>query len=375
MFSVKTWALFGCLAFLTFMAGTDFPAHAQTVVNAKVTTAAPTYPTNSVNSLSLTTAGGLRVSCPDGTCSGGGGGGGTSSAFSAAFPANGTAAGGKDVTSGLMLPLIIDDTTKALTVDCLAGCTAGSGVVQGNATSTPPTYTAGANALSLDFSGNLRTSVPGGVSVTGGSVGLLAGAAIVGKVGVDQTTPGTTNGVQTLTGSTTAVTSLPAIPAGTNVIGHVITDTGSTTAVSSLPATPAGSNIIGNVRIDQTTPGTTNGVTVVPTASNTSGIASTATTAVASNLVGKGSAGNFYAGTITTGATAGFGMLFNATALPANGAVTPVNCWVIPANSTAGISYGQTPYVASTGITIGFSSTGCFTLTASATAFISEQVK
>lgn len=58
--------------------------------------------------------------------------------------------------------------------------------------------------------------------VTPDAVALPAGAAIIGKVGIDQTTPGTTNGVQ--------VTA--AIPAGANVIGHVIADTGSTTAVT-----------------------------------------------------------------------------------------------------------------------------------------------
>lgn len=51
---------------------------------------------------------------------------------------------------------------------------------------------------------------------------LVAGSAIVGKVGIDQTTPGTTNGVQVNA----------ALPAGSNVIGHVIADTGSTTAVT-----------------------------------------------------------------------------------------------------------------------------------------------
>ena len=56
---------------------------------------------------------------------------------------------------------------------------------------------------------------------------LPAGTNIIGKVGIDQTTPGTTNGVQVVA----------ALPAGTNVIGHVITDTGSTTAVSNFPAT------------------------------------------------------------------------------------------------------------------------------------------
>jgi hypothetical protein len=39
---------------------------------------------------------------------------------------------------------------------------------------------------------------------------------------------------------TVAVSALPATPAGTNVIGHVIADTGSTTAVTSLPAITKG---------------------------------------------------------------------------------------------------------------------------------------
>lgn len=55
---------------------------------------------------------------------------------------------------------------------------------------------------------------------------LPAGTNIVGKFGIDQTTPGTTNGVQVNA------------------------------------AIPAGANLIGKVGIDQTTPGTTNGVVV-----------------------------------------------------------------------------------------------------------------
>jgi hypothetical protein len=51
---------------------------------------------------------------------------------------------------------------------------------------------------------------------------LVAGSALIGKVGIDQTTPGTTNRVDI--GA--------ALPAGTNVIGHAIIDTGSTTAVT-----------------------------------------------------------------------------------------------------------------------------------------------
>jgi hypothetical protein len=138
-------------------------------------------------------------------------------------------------------------------------------------------------------------AVPVSVDSSGALV-LGAGTAIMGKVGIDQTTPGTTNGVQINA----------AIPAGDNNIGNVdivtlpsgnlgqqakaaslsvapatdITDAtyigdikfgeslpaGSNNIgdidVASLPALIAGSAIIGQVGIDQTTPGTTNGVQV-----------------------------------------------------------------------------------------------------------------
>lgn len=83
----------------------------------------------------------------------------------------------------------------------------------GRATTAAPTYlNATLNPISLDLSGNLRT-----VTTLGPS---------------------------------------------SSVIGHVITDTGSTTAVTALPTIPAGTNLIGKVGIDQTTPGITNGVQV-----------------------------------------------------------------------------------------------------------------
>ena len=59
-----------------------------------------------------------------------------------------------------------------------------------------------------------------------------------------------------------SLASLPALTAGSAVIGHVIADSGTITTVSAVTAItnalPAGSNIIGKVGIDQTTPGTTN---------------------------------------------------------------------------------------------------------------------
>lgn len=114
------------------------------------------------------------------------------------------------------------------------------------------------------------------------------------------------------------------------------------------------------------------GNSAVPTTSSEAGAATTAAsgTAAASNLVLKSGAGNLYDLTVTVGATSGYVMLFDATALPSNGAVTPVWCGVVTSNGTnGGISAAwPSPKRFGTGITAGFSTTGCFTLTASATA-------
>ncbi len=72
---------------------------------------------------------------------------------------------------------------------------------------------------------------------------LAAGAAIIGKVGIDQTTPGTTNGVQVNA----------ALPAGANIIGKVGIDQttpGTTNRVDVGAALPAGANLIGHVDVD-----------------------------------------------------------------------------------------------------------------------------
>ena len=99
------------------------------------------------------------------------------------------------------------------------------------------------------------------------------------------------------------------------------------------------------------------------------------TTAESSHIL-KGSAGNLYSVYVTTGATLGYLMAFNATSAPADGAVTPVDCIPVAANSTASLaSNGAPPTAFSIGITVVFSSTGCFTKTASATAFFRGAVQ
>lgn len=77
---------------------------------------------------------------------------------------------------------------------------------------------------------------------------LVAGSAIIGKVGIDQTTPGTTNKVDIGTNGTVAIGT--ALPAGTNAIGKLAANSGvdiGDVDVTSLPALPAGTNLIGYV--------------------------------------------------------------------------------------------------------------------------------
>src|ERR1700732_2122117 len=67
----------------------------------------------------------------------------------------------------------------------------------------------------------------------------------------------------------TAVLTVQGVGSGTPVpVSGTFWQTTQPVSLASLPALAAGSNIIGNVRIDQTTIGTTNGVTLVTTGSN-----------------------------------------------------------------------------------------------------------
>lgn len=111
-----------------------------------------------------------------------------------------------------------------------------------------------------------------------------------------------------------------------------------------------------------------------PTTSVNAGIALTATTVAAGSLVLKASAGNLYGINITAGASAGYLMIFNATSAPADGTVTPIFCMAVAANASLAFQW-DTPVVCSAGITAVFSTTGPFTKTISATAFISGMAK
>jgi hypothetical protein len=117
---------------------------------------------------------------------------------------------------------------------------------------------------------------------------------------------------------------------------------------------PAGSNIIGAV----TTP---------PIAAGTS-------TALEASHVFKASSGTVYSVSVTTTSASGWLMLFGAAAAPADGAVTPIGCWPVNANAFLSVSW-PTPLALAAGITAVFSTTGPFTKTGSATAFLTAQVQ
>ena len=130
----------------------------------------------------------------------------------------------------------------------------------------------------------------------------------------------------------------------------------------------------GDTAVSPTNPLPTS-TTSAPSSSSSAGITPVVSSAAEGSHVLKASAGNLYGLSATSGASAGYVMVFNATSAPADGAVTPIFCYSIPATSSLGSDYSGAPAVFATGITIVFSTTGCFTKTISATAFFAGSVK
>jgi hypothetical protein len=94
-----------------------------------------------------------------------------------------------------------------------------------------------------------------------------------------------------------------------------------------------------------------------------------------SSLVVKNAAGNLYSFHVSADSTlsgaAWWIMVYDLTSAPADGSVTPAKCYALPSGATAFTGAFDAGGVAfTTGITIGVSTTGCFTKTASAHAFI-----
>lgn len=183
---------------------------------------------------------------------------------------------------------------------------AGSAVALG-----PDSVLAGSNSVPVVFPTGYTMAISGSVTSTMGA--LVAGTAIIGKVGIDQTTPGTTNGVQVNA------------------------------------ALPAGTNVIGKTSIDQTTNGTTNAVQVVlPIAANTPTMYHATVPNNTTGVVVKASAGVVYGIQLSNTSTSVPGVLhlYNASSAPTAGAGTVIKALLVPGASagTGGGGMWRFPY-------------------------------
>lgn len=104
-----------------------------------------------------------------------------------------------------------------------------------------------------------------------------------------------------------------------------------------------------------------------------------AASTVSGGLVLKDGSGQLRGVNAVSGASAGFVILIDSATVPADGALTganlPVRCMPLAANTGLDLSYRASPVSFYRGITIVFSTTGCFTKTASATAFLAGDVE
>ncbi len=224
--------------------------------------------------------------------------------------------------------------------------------------------------------GTWSPEVAGTVTSTGGTV--AQGSTTSGQTGVLTQGAVTTAAPAYDTGETSplslttagdlrvAPTNNSAVANATNSTGTGITAAGLIAQFDDTAPTTVSENQFGNVRI------TSQGVlyaAAAATASGGAGMTSTATTVAASSLVLKSGSGNLYDVDITTGGSAGYLMVFAATSAPVDGTVTPLRAYVVAANSSFNKSF-HPPLRVSTGTTLVFSTTGPFTKTASATAFM-----
>ncbi len=216
--------------------------------------------------------------------------------------------------------IAVSPTTPLPTTATITGSV--TALTSGTATAAAPSYMEGSSdALSMNLTGDLRTIAKQGTSpwivastISAFTASLPAGTNILGKVGIDQTTDITTNGVEIAPTAATAA-GITGIASTVSESSHV------------LKATPG--NLYGAYATNQTS-------------------------------------------------TAGFLVIINATSAPTDGAITPLDCIPLPGNSSASISrIPGPPRIYSTGITaVVTSGANCFTKTTGVIlAFISGDVK
>jgi len=248
--------------------------------------------------------------------------------------------------------------------------------------------------LAMPAAGHAQASGwnPAGPSTSGpsasqlpASLGAKAGAQSLSVVpSTDTPTPVTDSGgsltIDTGTPGTFAITA--PLPAGTNVLGAA------NVAGTAAAATTATNPVVAGCVYTATSPAyatgqqanlrcNTNGALITenyPATGANYGVAPTVSGAVTAGFAAKSSSGNVYHLDVVAGATALYIMLLNATSVPADGAVTPLWCMPIAANSGFHQTFNP-PLYFFTGVTAVASTTGCYNKTASATAFLSIGVK
>lgn len=137
-------------------------------------------------------------------------------------------------------------------------------------------------AMKLDASANLFVAV---------NAALPAGTNVIGKVSIDQTTPGTTNGVQVNA----------ALPAGTNTIGSVkLTDGTNTATIKAASTAPIATDTAQVVAISPNTPAL---ATKAAVNANGSGSAAAATVSTVITLTAPANAVGFILQNLDTSST------------------------------------------------------------------------
>lgn len=248
------------------------------------------YNGSNVQSLQLDSSNFLKVILQAGTALAGKVGidqttAGTTNAVSLAQLGTTTVATGNGtVSAGVLRVSIASDSTGQ--VIALGGASSGS-AVSGNPVLTAGSDGTNARTILTDTSGNQKIVLVAGTAVAGkfgidqttpgttNAVAITAGTNLIGKAGIDQTTPGTTNAVAISTLNTTAVaTGNGTASAGVLRVSICSDSTGQIVLA-------AGSALAGKFGIDQTTAGTTNAVALSTLGANAvatgNGTASTGT--------------------------------------------------------------------------------------------------
>lgn len=201
------------------------------------------------------------------------------------------------------------------------------GLFQGAVTTAKPTYTTGTtNPISLTTSGEIRAQV-------GGTVLSANGA------------PSPTGFIDQAGGNR---------PTGAALFGY-----NGTTSDSLRTITAADGTGLGILSVAES-----------PSSAAGAGLASGQTTVAAGSIILKASAGNLYGVNATSGASAGYLLVYDSATVPADGTTTPRKTYVMAANSTIAFDF-DIPLRFAAGIVLVFSTTGPFTKTISATAFLS----